>query len=813
MKNLLGRCALIVALLLGWAPATWAQPAPAPVVQKVTIQHVGPPATSDELIRANLRVKPGDPYSRAAVDEDIRTLYGTGYFFNIRVGEERSAPGVKPEGMVLTYVVQGKPRLTDIQFSGNKKYSRSRLLKKITSKISEPLDERKLFADTQAILKYYQKNGFQKTQVKYSINIDENAGRGTATFEILESPKVKIKDVIFEGAQAFKQAQLRKVIKTHRRWMFSWITGSGVLKDDVFEEDKEKLADFYRNEGYIDFELKDVKYDLLNPKWMNVRFVISEGRQYKVGAVSFKGNALFTAEQILQGAKKTSLTGPAQASTPPKEEGGGKPSKTSSRGLPMKEGQIFTPRGLYDDIEAIHDYYGSRGYIGKGEATHIRVEATRIPNTDRGTMDLVFEIEEGEKSYVEKIEIQGNHKTRDKVIRRELAISPGEAFDLVRVKRSQSRLEQMQYFDKVETKVVPADAPNHKNLVVGVEEANTANFMVGAGFSTVDSIVGYVEVTQANFDLFNPPYFTGGGQRFRIYCLLGTERQDYMIDFVEPWFLGRKLQLSVDLFHRELSYWSDYYNLRQSGGTVGLAKALGFENLIGKVSYTLEDMGVIDVAADAPPSIKEEEGYALISKMGLDLVYDTSNHATLPDRGQRSSATFNLAGGPFGGDKDFYKWELDTAWYFRGLARGHIFKVVAKTGIIESYGDTVDVPFYERYFLGGAYSMRGFRFLHAGADDTYEGGEPVGGNTMWFAFAEYSIPIIERVRIAAFYDIGNVYHNAYDYNFGEFLDDVGLGLLLNLPIGALRFDYGIPLHWGKYTGDTGRFNFSVQTKY
>ena len=243
-------------------------------IQKIEIRHVGPPAASESLIRANIRVKEGDTFTRTSVDDDVRSLYSTGYFYNIRVATETAEKG----GINLIYVVQGKPTLSEIRFEGNKEFSRKKLLKKVTSKVGEPLDERKLFTDAQELEKLYQKSGYSKTTVRYEPKIDnEAAGRGSVTFEIAEAPKVKINDVEFIGAKAFSQKKLRKVLKTRRWWMFSWITGTGVLKDEQFQEDKEKLADFYRNEGYIDFEIKDIKYDYISPKKMIIRFIVSEG--------------------------------------------------------------------------------------------------------------------------------------------------------------------------------------------------------------------------------------------------------------------------------------------------------------------------------------------------------------------------------------------------------------------------------------------------------------------------------------------------------------------------------------------------------
>ena len=377
------------------------------------------------------------------------------------------------------------------------------MLKKVSSKTGEPLNERKLFTDAEEIKKLYQKSGYQRTEVKYTVSIDEKAGRGIATIEIKESPKIRVVDIEFVGAQAFPQKKLRKEIKTHRWWMFSWITGTGKLKDEEFEEDKERIADFYRGEGYIDFDLKEVKFDYLTPTRLVIRFVISEGVQYKIGSIDFKGNALFTSDEL-------------------------------RKLMPFGVTKIFSPKAQSRNLEVVQDAYGTRGYIDA------RINITKIANTERGTMDLVFNIDEKQQSFIEKIEIKGNNKTKDKVIRRELAVAPGEVFDMVRVKLSTNRLAGLNYFEKVDGQSEPTDVPNRKNLVIGVEEKSTGNFTIGAGFSSVDNLVGFAEMNQGNFDLFNPPYFTGGGQKMRLRVQLGTKRKDYQITFIEPFFFDKE---------------------------------------------------------------------------------------------------------------------------------------------------------------------------------------------------------------------------------------------------------------------------------
>ena len=363
--------------------------------------------------------------------------------------------------------------------------------------------------------------------------------------------------------------------------MWSWITGSGVFKEDEFQDDRETLTDFYHNHGYLDFEIKDVKFDHPKTNMMVIRFYLYEGRQYKVGSVVFTGNKLFNTEEIHRGLQAVHDFEHSKA-------------KLGPHGLAMDVGDIFTPDGLIKDTQAVEDFYGSKGYLDVVQGASLRV--VRIPNVDTGTMDLEFQIKEGQKTHVEKIDIRGNLKTKDKVIRRELAISPGEVFDMVHVKISKQRLEGLQYFDKVDLRPEPTDPPiaGRKDLIVNVEEQNTGNFMLGAGFSSVDALVGYTEVTQANFDLFHPPTFTGGGQRLRLFVQLGTERQDYELSFVEPWFLNRKLSFGVDLYRHQLDFESpnNIYDETRTGMRLSLTRALWSDFLIGSVSYTLEDVGI-----------------------------------------------------------------------------------------------------------------------------------------------------------------------------------------------------------------------------
>jgi len=811
-------------LLLGCASVALSQTAGLKI-DRVDVKFVGPASVSEPFIRANIRLKAGDIYHPNNTEDDVHALYATGQFYNIRVTADPADDG----GLILTYIVQVRPRISEIKLEGNKKLTDSKLRKKITVKAGDPLDEQKLFTDAQEMQKLYEKYGRPDTQVKYVLNIDENAGRGSVTFEITETPKVKITHVEFFGAAAFSPKELRKQIKTKQRWMWSWLTGRGTFKQDDFDSDRDDLVDFYRNHGYLDFEIKDVKLDYPTTNTMDIKFYVFEGRQYRAGGITFSDTTIFPTNAVSPvfdpGPEPKPKTNPARAAW--------LRNKKLNKDFTMKSGSVFTPDGLTKDTKAVEDFYGSQGYIEVSQGEALRV--ARVPNVDAGTMDLEFQVDEGQKSYVEKIEIRGNLKTKDKVIRRELAISPGEVFDMVRVETSKERLENLQYFDKVDMRPEPTDPPiaGRKNLIVNVEEENTGKLTFGAGFDSVAALVGYVELDQGNFDLFHAPTFTGAGQKFRLFLQLGTERQDYELSFVEPWFLNHKLSLGVDLYRHQLDFESpnNIFNESRTGMKLSLTRALGSDFLIGSVSYTIEDVGIslnggwhdweptlpIWTPPNVPQAILDETGDHFYQRFGASLAYDTRNSTLLPNHGQRSEIDTELSTG----DSTFYKVEVKSDWFFPGFYKGHVLEAGGRAGIADSLGSG-DVPFYDRYYLGGLYSLRGFKYRNIGPRDPnyqniqYPGipDEPIGGDSYWFGSLEYSIPILEKengvgVRIAFFYDAGAVGAGPYSFT-GNFDDNWGLGFRLNIPhLGPLRLDYGVPIHHDQYNSGSGQFQFGV----
>jgi outer membrane protein insertion porin family len=445
---------------------------------------------------------------------------------------------------------------------------------------------------------------------------------------------------------------------------------------------------------------------------------------------------------------------------------------------------------------------------------------------------------------VEKVDIRGNIKTKDKVIRRELAISPGDVFDMVRVRLSQERLEGMGYFSSVDLRPEPTEPPiaGRDDLLVNVQEKPTGNFTVGAGYSSVEALVGFADISQANFDLFNPPTFTGAGQQARLHIQLGTLDQEYELSFVEPWFMNRKLALGVDLYRWVWDFESvnNIYNETRTGAKISLTSALFHSDFWrGTVFYNPELVGIslnsgwhdssgivggpgpgsvggAGQGQNVPDAILQQVGDHFFNRFGGMLVYDKRNN---PAGYSTWGRTFELDPTLSVGDQTFFKVEAKTSWFFPGLLPGHILELDGQIGIAKSISGG-DIPFYDRYFLGGEYDLRGFKYRNIGPREVNPNfppnvivNEPVGGDSFYSGTIEYSVPVIEKegsfgLRVAMFYDVGSVGAGSYTFS-GNFNDDFGFGLRLNIPrLGPLRIDYGIPITHDKFNGASGQFQFS-----
>jgi outer membrane protein insertion porin family len=334
--------------------------------------------------------------------------------------------------------------------------------------------------------------------------------------------------------------------------------------------------------------------------------------------------------------------------------------------------------------------------------------------------------------------------------------------------------------------------------------------------------MGFVEMTQGNFDLFNWPNFTGGGQKLRLRAQMGLLRQDYLLSFTEPWFLDRQLSFGFDLFHRYSSYLSGDFDERRTGGSLRLGKPLNQFTRF-ELQYTIQQIGQDIRSSDVSEEIRAESGNMLRSSLTASLVYDTRDSVFLSRRGQRTELSAEVVGGPLGGDVSLYKLSGHSSWY-TSFFRDHILQFMVAGGVVDVFGQSAgrgktvtetngtvvtvnDVPMFDRFFLGGANTLRGFDYRKVSPKDVY--GEPVGGNTFVQSTVEYTIPIVERIRFALFCDIGEVQRDVYEFSASDLKADIGAGFRLNLPVGPLRFDYGWPIMSDKQSGRTGRIQFSV----
>jgi outer membrane protein insertion porin family len=454
----------------------------------------------------------------------------------------------------------------------------------------------------------------------------------------------------------------------------------------------------------------------------------------------------------------------------------------------LKRGDVASIEQIRQASQSVRDYYGSRGYID----TLVRYDLDAKPS--RGVVDVRFDVQEGELAYIRDIRIRGNTRTQDKVIRRELAVVPGDIFNEVRVRISERRLWNLGFFSFVNSVPEPTAEQDQYDLTFEVEEQKTGQFIVGAGFSSVDDVVGFVELSQGNFDLFGWPHLTGGGQKLKLRSQFGTERTDVELSFVEPWLFNRKLSLGVDLYRHDSRFLSDDYDQRNTGGSVSLARALT-RSIRGSLKYAFEEIEVYDLSDDASDRIREEEGSRTKSSMTLGLLRDTRDSVFVPTRGNRTSLSATLAGGPLGAETDLYELEARSSQYIP-LWFGHVLNIKGWAAVVEEHGDADRVPIFDRLFLGGARTIRGFRYRDVGPRDTE--GEPIGGRTAAYGTAEYSIPLGKTIRFATFYDVGMVWEEAYEME-GDYNSSYGIGLRFDIPGFPLRLDYAWPLETDEYT--------------
>ena len=755
-------CALLGATVARAQAPQAAAPQGPPIVRSIDVEYTGPGTVSKERILAQMRTRVGQPYSNEVVEQDIAALYKTGSIQNVRIFAQPQGDGLR-----VIVAVQTRSILREIVIDGAERVKAQRLRKEIKLKLNQPVNEQQLEEARQKIIKVYQGRGFTDVSVQFRIDpIDEKRGTARVVYTVTEGVKGAVSRINFEGNTHFSQKVLRKQMKTRGKTPIYFLDKSGRLDEVQLQQDLDKIREFYQDHGYIDVEIKDVRRTRMEKGPMVLTIVIAEGPQYHVRKLIISGYQNTTEQKIRVLLK-------------------------------MKEGSVYSPKQLRDDAKAVADAYGSGGYVD------LVVQPEGTP-AGPALIDVHYGIEEGVRSFVNRINIEGNTRTKDKVLRREVLVAPGDVFNTVRVDITKKRLENLGYFAKVETYPEDTDIPGRKDLTILVQEKRTGSLSFGGGYSTIDQLVGFAELTQGNFDLFNWPSFTGGGQKFRLRIQYGTQRKDFILSITEPYFLDRRLSLNGQVFYTEANYLSSEYDQRNYGFATELRKPINTYTY-ATFGYQLQDVDIFNVAISASDFIKSQEGSTTESKIFSGVVYDSRDNPLLSRRGQRFTFSPYIAGGFLGGNTQIYGLDFEGSQYIH-LPWDTILLINGEVATASQWGNGTDVPIFERLYLGGSNNLRGFPFREVGPQD--ENGEPIGGKTMWRTTIEWTFPIIEKARGAVFYDTGFVNSEPWSFGFNHIASDIGIGLRLDLPIGPLRLDYGYPLQRDGYHGG-GRFNFNV----
>ncbi|MEA3328828.1 MAG: outer membrane protein assembly factor BamA [Candidatus Omnitrophota bacterium] len=728
--------------------------------EKISIIDVeirGNKLISSSIIMGKIKTKSNDDFDQAILNQDIKRLYATGYFTDVKLELVDLKDGIK-----VVFVVIEKPRVAEIIIKGNKAIKTNELTKEMQTAIGNVLDGKLLKEDINQFKRLYKDKGFQLADISYKVELDDLTGEAAVHISIDEEKKVRIKRINIYGNLVFSDKRILQLMKTRSVGIFR----SGFYKEEVFKEDVERIKAFYQQAGYGDIGIiPEIHYDI-DKKRMYLTLNITEGKKYLAGQIEISGNELFPAEEIRECLK-------------------------------MCTGDTFSQYSLIQDIAVIQEFYFAQGYISAEITSHTTLDEIT------GAVNINYKIVENELAYIDKVKIRGNTKTKDIVIRRELKLIPGEKFDGEKLQRSKEKLYNLGYFEEVSYDVEPGSAPNKKDLAVMVKERKTGELSFGGGYSTIDQFVGFVQVSQRNFDLFNFPEFTGAGQYLSIRAEFGTERKSYSLSFTEPWLFNRPISFGFDVYSWTRD-WADYNEERQ-GGDVRLGRSFGEYDRIDLI-YKAENITISDISP-THTDIVDEEGTNLVSSTGITLTRDTRDNIYVPTRGMLIGGTGQCFGGVFGGDRDFYKMTGTASTYF-SYFRKLVVELKARVGVAREYGNTHSVPIYERFYAGGANTVRGYEERMVGPPN--DGSNPIGGKTMLIFNAECTFPIIEVIKGAIFYDIGNVWRNSYQFNLTELKSGVGLGVRVKTPIGPIKFDYGYGLNYEDWDQDqNGRLYFSI----
>ncbi len=760
--------AAFVAVLFVGPAVSWAEVGKERVLD---VQVEGTQTIASETILAKVQTKPGMTYNEAIISEDIRRIYSLGFFTHVQADLEELDEGIR-----MIFVVKEKPQIILIKVEGHKKFSEKKILEWLEIPEGALHDARKVKEGIEKIKAEYNRKGYSESEIVSRVETDEFNNTAELYVLIDEGAKIRIKDVLVEGNEAFSDSKVRKLVKSRRKWWFL----KGTYDAKVLEEDLDRVRAYYRKNGYADVSVASRVYRAPDGKGLYVHLTVDEGTQYRVGEVLLQGQSIFSKEELL------AL-------------------------VTMGPGTVFNGEDLREDMRLLKQYYGDKGFI------HANV--TPDPQLDEANkrVTLTYLIEEGQRVYVRRIDVQGNLKTKDEVVRRELKVVPGEVFDGAEIRKSVERLNNLGYFEEVTVDTQPTDDPRYEDLIVDVKSAKTGSFSIGGGFSSVDKLVGLLEVEQRNFDLFNFPNFTGAGQDLRFRAEMGASRKNFNLAFTEPWMLGKPISFGVDAYNRvrEQDRNSGYgYEEERRGGGLRLGKRFG-DYLGANVGYQYFRTEISDVSTEASAALQAEEGTSNTSIVNTSISYDRRDNRFDPMSGFYAFSSFDIAGGLLGADEDFGRVQAGMSHYWQQSER-FVLETRTRAGIVEAY-DHADVPIFERFFGGGASTIRGFEERNVGPTDATSN-DPTGGEATFMASVEEVITLVndERgrpmIRGALFLDAGNVWEHTHD--FGRSLKySMGIGARVKTPFGPVKLDLGYPISQIENEKRKARFHFNMSRSF
>jgi len=728
-RKILGLAYLCIFLLVTIISVSFADELP--TVTAVEVK--GLRRIEEAAIKAKLSQNIGAPLSQEKTTEDIKTIYKMGYFDDVNVSLEPFEGGIK-----VIYAVKEKPTIIKVDFQGNKEYDDAKLKEHVSVTPGSIADITLINDNGLKLRTFYEDEGYYLAKVVPVIN-KTDVSEVVVTYQITENNKVKIKKIIIENNKALSASKIKKAMKTKERGIFSFITGTGYYKKEEMKASIEQIRDLYYDNGYLKVVVGDPMIKLTEDmNGMTITIAVSEGDQFKVSSVDVAGNKVFSELEL----KKL---------------------------LKLKPNMVFSKSVLREDVTALTDKHSDNGYA------LVSINPDLIPDEEKRQVAVIYRVSEGDKFKIGKIDISGNTKTKDKVIRREIRVDEGDTFNSSALKRSYERLNNLNFFETVD--IAPKPRPDQKvvDLDVKVKEKSTGSLSVGGGYSSVDGVIGMVEVSQSN--LF------GAGQMLKLKGELGTKMNDAELTFRDPWFLDKPLAFGATVYKNQREY-PDFTR-----------KAIGFELSLGKsfweywsagIAYNLEQVKVSNVNSDASIQVQEQIGTSITSAISPSIARDTRDYRLDPTRGSLNSIYTSFAG--FGGDNAFIKVVIDSGWYFP------VFDVTtihlrARAGWIEGIMNKT-VPLYENFYVGGISTVRGLSWGEAGPKDP-KTNEPIGGPKELIFNAEYIFPIIKELKIkgVVFGDAGSAV--ASNATIGHDLRyTTGFGVRWISPFGPIRIEWG-----------------------